>query len=84
MGIKFRTWYFTIVFVLGGLGIFAPIFRLINAGEMIGYIARVGSAYDVTYDIYFIMQICCLIFAPAFFSAALYLAIGTLFGPSFS
>jgi len=87
MGIKFRTWYFTIVFALGGLGIFTPIFHVFSSndtGEMIGYIGRVGSAYDVTYDIYFIMQICCLIFAPAFFSAALYLAIGTLFGPSFS
>jgi len=54
---------------------------IINAGEIIGYVGRVGSAYDVTYDIYFIMQICCLIFAPAFFSAALYLAIGTLSDP---
>jgi hypothetical protein len=52
---------------------------VLNLGEIIGYIARVGSAYDVTYDIYFIMQICCLIFAPAFFSAALYLAMGTLY-----
>jgi RTA1 like protein len=78
MGLKYHTWYFTIVFVLGGLGTFLFL-SILNLGEIIGYIARVGSAYDVTYDIYFIMQICCLIFAPAFFSAALYLAMGTLY-----
>jgi hypothetical protein len=52
---------------------------LLRIGEVIGYIGRVGSAYDVTLDVYFIIQICCLIFAPAFFSAGLYLAIGTLY-----
>lgn len=46
--------------------------------ETIGYIGRVGSAYNVTLDNYFIMQICCLIIAPAFFSAGLYLTIGNL------
>jgi hypothetical protein len=46
--------------------------------ETIGYIGRVGSAYDVTLNNYFIMQICCLIIAPAFFSAGLYLTIGNL------
>jgi hypothetical protein len=48
-------------------------------GEVVGYIGRVGSAFDVTYDIYFIIQICCLIFAPAFYSAALYWTIGVLY-----
>jgi hypothetical protein len=53
--------------VLGGLG------------EVIGYIGRVGSAYDVTLNNYFIIQIVCLIIAPAFFSAALYVTIGKLY-----
>ena len=52
---------------------------MLRIAEVIGYIGRVGSAYDVTLDVYFILQICCLIFAPAFFSAGLYLAIGTLY-----
>src|SRR5947207_12407612 len=48
-------------------------------GETIGYIGRVGSAFDVTLNNYFIMQICCLIISPAFFSAGLYLTIGNLY-----
>jgi hypothetical protein len=52
---------------------------VLKAGETIGYIGRVGSAYDVTLNNYFIMQICCLIISPAFFSAALYLTIGNLY-----
>jgi RTA1 like protein len=52
--------------------------RTLMSGETIGYIGRVGSAYDVTLNNYFIMQICCLIISPAFFSAALYLTIGNL------
>jgi hypothetical protein len=55
---------------------------MLRIGEVVGYIGRVGSAYDVTLDLYFIIQICCLIFAPAFFSAGLYLAIGTLYSLS--
>lgn len=80
MGLKHRTWYFATVFVLGGLG-YSSSLTLLTLAELIGYIGRVGSAFDVTLDIYFIIQICCLIFAPAFFSAGLYLAIGTLYVP---
>ena len=77
LGIKYRTWYFTTAMILGGLGTQLS-FRT-NIGEIIGYIGRVGSAFDVTYDIYFIIQICCLIFAPAFYSAALYWTIGLMY-----
>lgn len=91
LGLKYRTWFFSTVFVLGGLGI--PILPLITqlcffdrvyliVGEMIGYIGRTGSAFDVTLNNYFIMQICCLIISPAFFSAGLYLTIGNLYAPS--
>ena len=57
---------------------YRPLDLLLTKGEIIGYIGRVGSAYDVTLNNYFIMQICCLIISPAFFSAALYLTIGNL------
>jgi hypothetical protein len=51
-------------------------------GELIGYIGRVGSAYDVLLNNYFLVQIVCLIIAPAFFSAALYVTIGKLYLPN--
>jgi hypothetical protein len=57
------------MFILGGIG------------EAVGYIGRVGSAYDVTLNNYFIMQIVCLIISPAFFSAGLYVTIGNLYFP---
>ena len=53
---------------------------VLNAtGEIIGYVGRVGSAFDVTYNNYFLMQVVCLVISPAFFSAALYLTIGNLY-----
>ena len=48
-------------------------------GEVAGYIGRVGSSYDVTYNNYFVLQLCSLIVAPAFFSAGLYATIGILY-----
>jgi len=51
-------------------------------GETIGYVGRVGSAYDVTLNNYFLVQIVCLIISPAFFSAALYVTIGNLYSSS--
>jgi RTA1 like protein len=78
LGIKYRTWYFMTAMVLGGIGMISRR-PLDEIGEIIGYIGRVGSAFDVTKDIYFIIQICCLIFAPAFYSAALYWTIGILY-----
>lgn len=47
-----------------------------------GYIARVGSAYNVTLVAYSTMQFVCLVLSPAFFSAGLYLTIGNLYLPS--
>ena|SRR5271168_4722939 len=66
LGLKYRTWLFSTLFMLGGIG------------ETIGYIGRVGSAYDVTLNMYFIMQVTCLIISPALFSAGLYVTIGNL------
>jgi len=66
LGLKYRTWLFSTLFMLGGVG------------ETIGYIGRVGSAYDVTLNLYFIMQVTCLIISPALFSAGLYVTIGNL------
>ena len=79
LGVKYRTWYFTTAIVMGGLGKWIFKFLRLIIGEIVGYIGRVGSAYDVTFDVYFIIQICCLIFAPAFYSAALYWTIGVLY-----
>jgi RTA1 like protein len=69
-GVKHKTWYFSAAMLLGGIG------------EIIGYCGRVGSAFDVTRDIYFLIQICCLIIAPAFFSAALYWTMSVLYSQS--
>jgi hypothetical protein len=66
------------MFVLGGIGMIPPARGHLILGETIGYIGRTGSAYDVTFNNWFIMQICCLIISPAFFSAAIYLTIGNL------
>jgi RTA1 like protein len=64
------------MYVLGGIGTSSSL--TLTTGETVGYIGRVGSAYDVTYNMWFIMQVVCLIIAPAFFSAGLYLTIGNL------
>jgi RTA1 like protein len=74
---KHRTWLFSTLFILGGIGIWVLVWA--KTGETVGYIGRVGSAYDVTWNNYFIMQIVCLIIAPAFLSAGLYITIGNLY-----
>jgi hypothetical protein len=79
LGLKYRTWFFSALFVLGGIGISTSDDDADLLGETVGYIGRVGSAYDVTLNNYFIMQIVCLIISPAFFSAGLYLTIGNLY-----
>jgi len=66
-----RTWYSLITFR-----------NMLMIGETIGYVGRVGSAYDVTLNNYFLVQIVCLIISPAFFSAALYVTIGNLYSSS--
>jgi len=78
LSIKYRSWFFSSMFVLGGIGIIQSA-KYSQLGEVIGYAGRVGSAYDVTLNNYFLIQIVCLVIAPAFFSAGLYLTIGNLF-----
>lgn len=46
--------------------------------ETLGWGARVGAHIDVCNKNLFIMQICCLILAPAFFTATLYILLGIL------
>lgn len=68
------------MFTLGGLGLFTScLIRANVAGEVVGYIGRVGSSYNVTYNNFFIAQLCALIIAPAFFSAGLYATIGIMY-----
>lgn len=74
LGIKFKTWAFMSAVALGCLA------------EMIGYIGRVIMHSNPWSSLGFKMQICCLIVAPAFVSAGIYLtfrstvlALGTQF-----
>src|SRR5579859_652054 len=67
LGIKYRTWYFSAVFVLGGIG------------EILGYIGRVGSSFDVMSDPFYTIQLVLLALSPGFFSAGLYLTISNLY-----
>ncbi|KAI4093306.1 MAG: hypothetical protein LQ339_007701 [Xanthoria mediterranea] len=74
-GMRWRTWFYMSAMTLGCLG------------EVVGYAGRVimhGNPWD---DIGFQMQICCLIIAPSFFAAAIYLTLKHLvltFGPEHS
>jgi len=65
-GIFYRTWGFAIAFALG------------NITEIIGYVGRLGSHKNVFDGNAFIMQICCLTIAPAFFSAGIYLCLSRI------
>lgn len=75
LGLKFKTWTFMIACCLG------------CCGELVGYIGRLimnNNPYDNTG---FVMQICCLIIAPAFFSAGIYVTlkhIVIIFGEAWS
>lgn len=62
--IRHRLWY--ISFACGGIL------------ETLGWGARVGAHADVCNSSLFIMQITCLIIAPAFYSAAVYIILGIL------
>ena len=63
LGIRYKTWTFMIAMSLGCIG------------EVIGYIGRI-LMWDNPFDeAGFQMQICCLIIAPAFISAAIYLTL---------
>lgn len=69
LGIKYKTWYFSTVFALGGIG------------EILGYIGRVGSSFDVMSDPFYTIQLVLLALSPGFFSAGLYLTISNLYVP---
>lgn len=63
LGIRYKTWTYMIALVFGCLG------------EAVGYAGRVllwNNPYD---DLGFQIQICCLIIAPAFISAGIYLTL---------
>lgn len=56
-------------------------------GEIIGYAGRIGMSQgnNVFLDTYFIIYLCCLTIAPAFFSAAVYLSLSriiTIYAPT--
>ncbi|MCJ1284118.1 hypothetical protein MMC26_003449 [Xylographa opegraphella] len=74
-GIKYKSKSFTIPFALGCLA------------ECIGYVGRILLHKNVWDNVGFEMQICCLIMAPAFLAAAIYLTlmhiVNTL-GPQYS
>ncbi|KAL8779023.1 MAG: hypothetical protein Q9213_007138 [Squamulea squamosa] len=74
-GIRWRTWFYMGAMTLGCLG------------EVVGYVGRV-LLHDNPWDgIGFQMQICCLIIAPSFFAAAIYLTLKHIvltFGPEHS
>ncbi|KAF1357699.1 sphingoid long-chain base transporter RSB1 [Lizonia empirigonia] len=63
LGVKYKTWTFMIAMCLGCVG------------EVIGYIGRILMWNNPFDEAGFQMQICCLIIAPAFVSAAIYLTL---------
>lgn len=74
-GLKYRTWTFLVALVLG------------SACEAIGYIGRVMLHFDPWTRQGFELQIICLIIAPAFIAAGVYLSLKhfvLFFGPEFS
>lgn len=72
LGIRYKTWTFMIALCLGSLT------------EAIGYVGRILLHGNPFSNAGFEIQICCLIMAPAFVSAAIYLTLKHLtlcFGP---
>lgn len=63
LGGVYRTWGFSIAMVFGCIG------------EVIGYVGRIMAHKDVLSLNPFLIQICALTFAPAFFAAAIYLSL---------
>lgn len=74
-GIRYKTWSYAIAMSLGCIG------------EVVGYIGRIMMWNNPFDEAGFQMQICCLIIAPAFISAAIYLTLKHIvhsFGDSWS
>ncbi|KAI8931521.1 hypothetical protein NX059_011180 [Plenodomus lindquistii] len=63
LGVRYKTWTFSIAMAIGCLG------------EVIGYAGRIMLYNNPFDEAGFQMQIVCLITAPAFFSAAIYLTL---------
>lgn len=63
LGIRYKTWSYAAAMSLGCLG------------ELVGYIGRILMWNNPFDEAGFQMQICCLIIAPAFISAAIYLTL---------
>lgn len=63
LGIRYKTWSYAVAVSLGCIG------------ETVGYIGRVMMWNNPFDEAGFQMQICCLIIAPAFISAAIYLTL---------
>jgi hypothetical protein len=75
LGVRYKTWSYAIAMSLGCIG------------EVVGYIGRVMMWNNPFDEAGFQMQICCLIIAPAFISAAIYLTLKHIvcsFGESWS
>lgn len=75
LGIRYKTWSYAIAVGLGCVG------------EVVGYIGRIMMWNNPFDQAGFQMQICCLIIAPAFVSAAIYLTLKHIvrsFGDSWS
>jgi hypothetical protein len=72
---KYKTWTYATIISLGALA------------EVIGYVGRIIMHSNPWSSAGFEMQICCLILAPSFFAAALYLTLKDIvraIGPQFS
>ncbi|KAI5781921.1 RTA1 like protein-domain-containing protein [Geopyxis carbonaria] len=65
-GVAWKTWTFMIAMVLG------------NLTEILGYVGRVMAYNDPFKMDPFLMQICCLTLAPAFFAAGIYLCLSRI------
>jgi hypothetical protein len=63
LGYRYRTWSYCLAMTLAGIA------------EVIGYIGRILLHYNAWSKSGFNIQICCLIIAPAFNSAAIYLVL---------
>lgn len=75
LGLRFRTWTYLIALFFGALG------------EAIGYIGRVMMNSNPWSETGFQTQICCLIIAPAFIAAGVYLTLKHIIleiGPQYS
>jgi len=65
-GIMGKTWGFAIAMVVGSIV------------EVIGYVGRIMAHSDLEAENPFLIQICCLTFAPAFLAAGIYLCLSRI------